>query len=83
MDSVVPKDASSSSLCESGDRSEKTCRKLWEAIPQAYRVGHCYTDFWSAYQAVIPEEQKSVAQVKICSDSLVKTFMVSPLCLAL
>ena len=42
-----------------GDRSEKTCRILWEAIPQAYRVGHCYTDFWSAYQAVIPEEQHS------------------------
>ena len=40
-----------------GDRSEKTCRKLWEAIPQVYRVGHCYTDFWNAYQAVIPEEQ--------------------------
>jgi insertion element IS1 protein InsB len=22
-----------------------------------YRVGHCFTDFWSAYQAVIAEEQ--------------------------
>lgn len=42
-----------------GDRSEKTCQKLWEAIPQVYRVGHCYTDFWSAYQLVIPEEQHS------------------------
>jgi IS1 family transposase len=41
-----------------GDRSEKTCQRLWEAIPQVYRVGHCYTDFWSAYQAVIPEEQQ-------------------------
>ena len=40
-----------------GDRSEKTCRKLWDAIPQVYRVGHCSTDFWSACQAVIPEEQ--------------------------
>jgi insertion element IS1 protein InsB len=36
-----------------GDRSEKTCRTLWEAIPLAYRVGQCYTDFWSAYQVVI------------------------------
>jgi insertion element IS1 protein InsB len=42
-----------------GDRSEKTCRRLWEAIPAAYRAGHCYTDFWKAYQAVIPEEQHS------------------------
>jgi IS1 family transposase len=40
-----------------GDRSEKTCDILWKAIPEAYRSGHCYTDFWAAYQAVIPEEQ--------------------------
>src|SRR6516225_7610050 len=40
-----------------GDRSEQTCHRLWEAIPAAYRVGHCSTDFWAAYQAVIPEEQ--------------------------
>ncbi len=30
---------------------------LWEAIPEAYRAGHCSTDCWAAYQAVIPEEQ--------------------------
>ena len=40
-----------------GDRSAKTCRRLWKAIPHAYRTGQCYTDFWNAYQAVIPEEQ--------------------------
>jgi insertion element IS1 protein InsB len=40
-----------------GDRSENACRELWNAIPEMYRSGHCYTDFWSAYQAVIPEEQ--------------------------
>jgi len=57
LDSCMPKDASSGGVRESGDRSEKTCRRLWEAIPQAYRRGHCYTDFWKAYQAVIPEEQ--------------------------
>jgi IS1 family transposase len=37
-----------------GDRDEATCRKLWRALPLAYRRGICYTDFWSAYQAVIP-----------------------------
>jgi len=42
-----------------GDRSEQTCHRLWEAIPAAYRVGHCYTDFWAPYQAVIPEEPHS------------------------
>jgi insertion element IS1 protein InsB len=40
-----------------GDRSEQTCRRLWVSIPNVYRAGHCYTDFWAAYQAVIPEEQ--------------------------
>ena len=40
-----------------GDRSKKTCQRLWEAIPSAYRQGHCFTDFWAAYAAVIPEEQ--------------------------
>ncbi len=40
-----------------GDRSEQTCRRLWQAIPASYRAGHCYSDFWAAYQAVIPEEQ--------------------------
>ena len=40
-----------------GDRSEQTCHRLWEAIPAAYRIGQCYTDFWVVYRAVIPEEQ--------------------------
>jgi IS1 family transposase len=40
-----------------GDRSKKTCRWLWEAIPEGYRQGQCFTDFWTAYRAVIPEEQ--------------------------
>lgn len=42
-----------------GDRSNETCKELWNSIPEEYRSGHCYTDFWSAYQAVIPEEQLS------------------------
>lgn len=42
-----------------GDRSQAICCRLWEAIPPAYRVGHCFTDFWIAYQAIIPEEQRS------------------------
>ena len=40
-----------------GDRSAETCRKLWESIPESYRQGHCYTDFWEAYSQVIPPEQ--------------------------
>jgi insertion element IS1 protein InsB len=40
-----------------GDRSEKTCRKLWNHIPGQYRKGHCFSDFWKADQVVIPEDQ--------------------------
>jgi insertion element IS1 protein InsB len=40
-----------------GDRSDKTCRQLWEAIPEMYRAGHCFTDFWVVYRAFILEEQ--------------------------
>jgi len=40
-----------------GDRSEKTCRKLWNAIPATYRSGTWYTDFWKAYALVIPDDQ--------------------------
>ena len=39
-----------------GDRSEKTCRKLWERIPVAYRTAQTYSDFWEAYRNVFPEE---------------------------
>src|SRR5215212_1201170 len=44
-----------------GDRSRATCQKLWAAIPEAYRRGHCFTDFWEAYQLVIPSEQHTAA----------------------
>lgn len=37
-----------------GDRSEKTCRRLWRAIPDAFRQAHCDTDFWKAYAKVLP-----------------------------
>jgi IS1 family transposase len=40
-----------------GDRSARTCRKLWERLPQAYRTLLVYTDFYQAYFAVIPEDQ--------------------------
>jgi IS1 family transposase len=44
-----------------GDRSEATCQQLWQAIPDSYRTGHCYTDLWEAYPAVIPAEQHTAA----------------------
>jgi IS1 family transposase len=40
-----------------GDRSAKTCRRLWNAIPDGYRLAHCDTDFWEAYSKVMPTAQ--------------------------
>jgi len=40
-----------------GDRSAKTCRRLWQAIPKAFRQAQCSTDFWEAYSKVLPEAQ--------------------------
>jgi insertion element IS1 protein InsB len=40
-----------------GDRSEDTCRRLWNSIEASYCCGHYFTDFWAAYQTVVPEEQ--------------------------
>ena len=41
--------------CVIGDRSEKTCRRLWEQIPEPYRGCLNFSDFWDAYQKVFPE----------------------------
>ncbi len=40
-----------------GDRSETTCRRLWVKVPTTYRKSVIYSDFWKAYQKVIPSEQ--------------------------
>ena len=40
-----------------GDRSAKTCWKLWERLPQGYRSLLVSTDFHRAYFAVIPRQQ--------------------------
>jgi len=43
--------------CAVGDRSERTCRALWGAIPTAFRQNHCYSDFWGAYANVVAAKQ--------------------------
>jgi insertion element IS1 protein InsB len=41
-----------------GDRSRAGAKGLWESLPEAYRQGaQCYTDFWEAYEQVIPPQQ--------------------------
>jgi insertion element IS1 protein InsB len=47
--------------CCLGDRSQESCRYLWEQVPAPWREATCYTDFWEAYQAVIPKAQHVAA----------------------
>jgi insertion element IS1 protein InsB len=44
-----------------GDRSEKTCYKLWEAIPEKYKLCKSFSDYWHAYAKVF--EQNNHKQV--------------------
>lgn len=45
-----------------GDRSERTCRCPWDALPDDYRAGAYYsTDFWAAYAAVVPWDRHDQA----------------------
>jgi len=39
-----------------GGRTGKDAEKLWKSLPGVYRqCAVCYTDFWEAYEHVIPE----------------------------
>jgi insertion element IS1 protein InsB len=39
-----------------GDRSEKTCRRLWNKLPADYKACQSYSDFWDAYRKVFATE---------------------------
>ena len=56
---AVPAHPSGGGSYAIGDRGEKTCRKLWERIPESYRAaeGLFYSDFWESYQKVFPEDR--------------------------
>jgi IS1 family transposase len=45
-----------------GSRGIKTCRLLWQRIPAGYKNCLCYSDFWQAYQAVVPPEQHCISE---------------------
>jgi hypothetical protein len=38
-----------------GSRDRVAARKLWDSLPPVYRqCATCYTDFWEAYQGILP-----------------------------
>ena len=43
--------------CVLGDRRQESCRYLWAQVPAPWRGATCYSDFWEAYRAVIPDPQ--------------------------
>jgi insertion element IS1 protein InsB len=41
-----------------GDRSNQTCRKLWESLPADYRKrAICYSDFYESYASILPSKR--------------------------
>ena len=41
-----------------GDRDRAAARKLWDSLPPVYRqCATCYTDFWEAYQGILPTKR--------------------------
>ena len=44
--------------CYIGDRSRKSAQALWKSLPPSYRqCAKVYTDYWEAYQTVIPSKR--------------------------
>jgi insertion element IS1 protein InsB len=43
-----------------GDRTQVTCRKLYERLPHGYRDCVCFVDGWEAYQLTFPAGQLTV-----------------------
>jgi IS1 family transposase len=53
----LAKDVSTGEIvgCNVGKRDKEGARGLWESLPGVYRqCAVCYTDFWSAYEDILP-----------------------------
>lgn len=41
-----------------GDRSDETCRAMWQSLPPDYRKrARLYSDFWESYANVLPSKR--------------------------
>ena len=41
-----------------GDRTRNSAKQLWSSMPSVYRqCAVCHTDFWEAYQEVLPRKR--------------------------
>ena len=58
-----------------GDRSQQGAQGLWDSLPLAYREsGVFYTDFWEAYQTVIPADQHHPVSKKTGCTNQIENF---------
>lgn len=58
-----------------GDRSRLSAIKLWQSIPTVYRqCAICYTDFWQAYEQVLPSKRHRAVSKKTGKTSYIERF---------
>jgi insertion element IS1 protein InsB len=58
-----------------GDRSRAGATGLWQSLPGVYRqCAICYTDFWEAYEQVIPNQRHRAVNKKSGKTNLIERF---------
>jgi insertion element IS1 protein InsB len=58
-----------------GSRSRQGARELWQTLPAAYRqCAVCYTDFWEAYEQVLPSQRHRAVGKETGKTSYVERF---------
>lgn len=58
-----------------GDRSRQSAKQLWQSNPAVYRqCAVCYTDFWDAYQQVLPSSRHQSVSKGSGLTSLIERF---------
>ena len=57
-----------------GDRSAKTCARLWAKIPESYKQKQSFSDFWKAYGVVFSEDWHDQVEKKTGETSHVERF---------
>jgi IS1 family transposase len=58
-----------------GDCSRQSAKALWQSLPPIYRQGAvCYTDFWQAYEQVIPSQRHRAVGKETGQTSYIERF---------
>lgn len=58
-----------------GDRSRAGAKMLWQSLPGVYRqCARGYTDFWSAYEQVIPKSRHRAVSKNSGKTNLIERF---------